>query len=269
MSKPPSTPPDPPSLSADEIDAVMQLTAAYEALRAERSRRDAPKCTETFKHPSGREYRCTLGVDHVGLGLPHDFGPAFPYTVNLRHAEALLAEVDRLAARVAELERERGDWRDGVLPVDPREAERLDLLDYAGGLENTIKTLRGDVDNLLWNLGGVSSVCMGALDADFTFDASMARAALHDVVKLRREFLALRGAVTAAPYPLTIIPTRYGGVYEGGAWAAFACDPDRVPLAAIGSDVECCAFWLDEAEQVGVGATPAEAVASLVARRKS
>lgn len=75
---------------------------------------------------------------------------------------------------------------------DPKEAERLDLLDYAGGLENTIKTLRGDVDNLLWNLGGVSSVCMGALDDDFAFDESAARAALHDAVKLRRGFLAQR-----------------------------------------------------------------------------
>lgn len=221
------------------------LTEARAAIAAEQARRDAPKCPETFTHPTGRVYTCTLPLGHTIER--HDFGPAFQYTVNLRHAEALAAEVDRLTARVAELEHleasqhkarardvagivgwlrkeavkkantseaagntgagltasiqyaelwftadaiERGDWHDGTLPADPRDAERLNLLDYAGGLENTI-------ENMLWNLGGVSSVCMGALDADFTFDESAARAALHDAVKLRREFLALRAAARA------------------------------------------------------------------------
>jgi hypothetical protein len=29
--------------------------------------------------------------------------------------------------------------------------------------------------------------------------------------------------------PVTIIATRYGGTYEGGAWAAFPLDPWQVP----------------------------------------
>lgn len=59
----------------------------------------------------------------------------------------------------------------------------------------TIGALRADAENMLWNLGGVSSVCMGALDADFTFDESSARAALHDAVKLRKERNAYRSAL--------------------------------------------------------------------------
>lgn len=80
---------------------------------------------------------------------------------------------------------ERGDWHDGTLPPDPRDARIAEL-------QEQVARLRIDVDNMLWNLGGVSSVCMGALDKDFTFDESAARAALHDAVALRRKFLAAR-----------------------------------------------------------------------------
>ena len=44
-------------------------------------------------------------------------------------------------------------------------------------------------------------------------------------------------------YPTMIIFTRYGGVYEGGRWAALDCSHGDVPAAAIGSDVECAEFW--------------------------
>ena len=44
-------------------------------------------------------------------------------------------------------------------------------------------------------------------------------------------------------YPVTIIRTRYGGVYEGGPWAALDCSHDEVPEAAIGDDVACVEFW--------------------------
>lgn len=40
-------------------------------------------------------------------------------------------------------------------------------------------------------------------------------------------------------YPVTIVKTRYGGLYEGGAWGAFYCDPETVPEDAFGSDIEC------------------------------
>lgn len=44
-------------------------------------------------------------------------------------------------------------------------------------------------------------------------------------------------------YPATIIRTRYGGVYEGGRWAALDCSHEEVPEAAIGDDIECAEFW--------------------------
>jgi len=44
-------------------------------------------------------------------------------------------------------------------------------------------------------------------------------------------------------YPVTIIRSRYGGVYEGGRWAALDCSHEEVPDAAIGDDVECAEFW--------------------------
>jgi len=44
-------------------------------------------------------------------------------------------------------------------------------------------------------------------------------------------------------YPATIIYTRYGGVYEGGRWAALDCSHEDVPDAAVGDDLECAEFW--------------------------
>jgi hypothetical protein len=44
-------------------------------------------------------------------------------------------------------------------------------------------------------------------------------------------------------YPMTVIKTRYGGIYEGGPWAALDCSFHEVPLAAVGSDIECAEFW--------------------------
>ena len=56
------------------------------------------------------------------------------------------------------------------------------------------------------------------------------------------------------PYPVTIIRTRYGGVYEGGRWAALDCSFDDIPPAADGSDIECAEFWaLANAGRYGIG----------------
>jgi hypothetical protein len=65
-------------------------------------------------------------------------------------------------------------------------------------------------------------------------------------------------------YPVTIIRTRYGGSYEGGAWAAFHCHEDAVPANATGDDLTCATYWWSsEAGLVGRGATPDEALANL------
>jgi hypothetical protein len=69
------------------------------------------------------------------------------------------------------------------------------------------------------------------------------------------------------PFPLTIIRTRYGGCYEGGAWAAFASDPGEIPYEVSGDDVECSIWWsLPEAEIVGRGSSPMEAIADQMRR---
>jgi hypothetical protein len=47
----------------------------------------------------------------------------------------------------------------------------------------------------------------------------------------------------AHDYPMTIIATRYQGVYEGGRWAALDCSFNEVPAAAIGSNIACAEFW--------------------------
>lgn len=66
-------------------------------------------------------------------------------------------------------------------------------------------------------------------------------------------------------YPVTIIRTRYGGIYEDGAWAAFNCDEWDVPPAATGCDSECEAFWRGpKAVRAGVGDTPDGAYAALL-----
>lgn len=67
-------------------------------------------------------------------------------------------------------------------------------------------------------------------------------------------------------YPVTIIATRYGGVYEGGQYAAFACSTELVPPEAEGGDTDAMVFWRDaDPRAVGVGATPDAALAALKA----
>ena len=71
--------------------------------------------------------------------------------------------------------------------------------------------------------------------------------------------------MTEPLYPVTIIRTRYGGVYEGGDWAAFNCDEWDVPGDATAGDPECEAFWREpKAVRVGVGGTPDQALAALL-----
>lgn len=65
-------------------------------------------------------------------------------------------------------------------------------------------------------------------------------------------------------YPITIIASRYGGVYEGGAWSAFPCYPESVPYEASGDDVECCGWWADNGGQAAAaGETPNDALLAL------
>jgi hypothetical protein len=58
-----------------------------------------------------------------------------------------------------------------------------------------------------------------------------------------------------------IIETRYGGTYEGGAWAAF--QSEEIPDEVRGGDVECRTWWDAPTVAAGVGATPEEALGML------
>lgn len=65
-------------------------------------------------------------------------------------------------------------------------------------------------------------------------------------------------------YPVTIANTRYGGTYEGGAWAAWHLDPDQLPEAWNDDDSECQEYWAsEEAKTVGRGPTPLAALDDL------
>lgn len=65
-------------------------------------------------------------------------------------------------------------------------------------------------------------------------------------------------------YPVTIIKTRYSGVYErGGRWAAFPINAEDVPLQASLDDVTCAEWWADNGDYVGVGTDPIAALENL------
>jgi hypothetical protein len=83
----------------------------------------------------------------------------------------------------------------------------------------------------------------------------------------RDELERLIGDAQSLLYPCTIIPTRYGGTYEGGRWAAFRCYPEEIPDLPFGEDVAASAWWHGEdAGWVGLGAGPDQAFRALVKR---
>ncbi|WP_394829344.1 hypothetical protein [Pendulispora albinea] len=63
-------------------------------------------------------------------------------------------------------------------------------------------------------------------------------------------------------WPTVITCDRYGGVYSGAAWIAFPLE--CIPEAAEGDDNDCAEFWQNYDEPVGKGATPDEALSSLI-----
>lgn len=66
---------------------------------------------------------------------------------------------------------------------------------------------------------------------------------------------------------IIIAETRYGGIYEGGRWAAFGLPDEAFGLAgerdlppeAFGGDNQACAWWAEPTIEVEVGDTPDEA----------
>ena len=67
-------------------------------------------------------------------------------------------------------------------------------------------------------------------------------------------------------YPLTIVPTRYRGTYEGGKWAAFNTHVNKMPNGWDDSDVQCVSWWRLNHNRIGTGESPEEAMSDLQAK---
>lgn len=76
--------------------------------------------------------------------------------------------------------------------------------------------------------------------------------------------------VDDAPHSTTITQARYSGVYEGGAWLAFPCDPIALPDDEWnGDDGDAQEFWWGtdpRALIVGRGGTPNAALVDMLKR---
>jgi hypothetical protein len=65
-------------------------------------------------------------------------------------------------------------------------------------------------------------------------------------------------------WPVTIVRSRYGGIYEPGEWVALACMPADLPLEWDADDVTCASFYEDRRDEIGGGSNPQEAYVDLV-----
>ncbi len=72
------------------------------------------------------------------------------------------------------------------------------------------------------------------------------------------------------PWPVTIVPARYAGIYEPGPWLAFASHPDQLPDCWDAGDLLCAAFWGDpqRRSEVGGGNSPQAAYEDLLVKIK-
>jgi hypothetical protein len=65
-------------------------------------------------------------------------------------------------------------------------------------------------------------------------------------------------------WPCTIIPSRYGGVYEDGEWLAFPLHFAKVPTVVYGGDPYCAKFFAETDLPIGRGDTPQDAYENLL-----
>lgn len=63
---------------------------------------------------------------------------------------------------------------------------------------------------------------------------------------------------------VTIVRSRYGGIYEPGKWIAFAMSPGDLPPDWNGDDTVCMDFFQSRRGEVGGGETPQEAYEDLL-----
>lgn len=67
-------------------------------------------------------------------------------------------------------------------------------------------------------------------------------------------------------WPVTIISDRYHGCYSGASWLAFPLDFDEIPEDVNDEDLPCQDFWDNYDEPIGLGETPEDALADLIAK---
>lgn len=67
----------------------------------------------------------------------------------------------------------------------------------------------------------------------------------------------------SVPWPVTIVRSRYGGIYEPGVWIAFPQAPKDIPDDWRAGDVACAEFFTQRRGFVGGGDTPDEALSDL------
>ena len=130
-------------------------------------------------------------------------------------------------------------------------------------LEELIATLEGwrDADEpLVEAIGNTLAEC-ARLDSQ-----EQARRVLDTVVGVLRAHVST--ATAEDLWPVTIVPARYDGVYEPGAWLAFPNQPPDLPELWDAGDVLCATFWADPQRQqeTGGGGSPQAAYADLVAK---
>jgi hypothetical protein len=63
---------------------------------------------------------------------------------------------------------------------------------------------------------------------------------------------------------VTIVRSRYGGIYEPGEWVAFPMLPDQVPPEWNADDVTCSKFFQDRRGEFGGGDSPQVAYEDLL-----
>lgn len=81
-----------------------------------------------------------------------------------------------------------------------------------------------------------------------------------------RDFFSSYKSYAPSLYPVTIVTARYGGVYENAQFIAVLCHPDEMPEDITGDDIQCCYFFRDYSDIVGLGGTPDSALADLTAK---
>jgi len=64
-------------------------------------------------------------------------------------------------------------------------------------------------------------------------------------------------------YPVTIVRSRYGAIYEPGRWLAFSATPENLPPEWHADDATCAAFYAERSGEIGGGASPDAAYVDL------